>query len=616
MAMRVAPSSSVAKEPEILRTSFGVLAVQSNEELNQLSKVVSDVIYQGPSHKSKYSPCKNKPKMKAKKKSKPAKVPASPSVAVKPVLPTEKVKTVKDDSERYAMWWSFHTDLSKGEYPKYKGLKVYDYPVKPEEKAEAERRTRGSKAVKQAIGNIYALGCTPRAHQGPTGLIGSCVHPGNPLYSGVVARNKTYEKELISRYCERTSIAASIGKAIPSWLNIYPDHLSITRVNTYTSGSSQVNVDDMISKLEQHINTTPVQTAKVEAVTQEQMNSEDAVARAEAEIFDLDLNDVLTSRHFYVPEGANTSAANDQSFVMTGVSITPSGQDQLLTPQEYLHAHKFEPLSGNEYAQYCISLSRMEEYSDEQPRIWYGDYEMSAKDLYVESRKDASRYLGWLHRHDVHNAVRTSVEHARLTALPLYDMELGVEVPAAYHLGEEVYDQMIATLMPRYLAAHDLELITNDSFSNVMIRTNNRLRAHPKPLDTPIVDVTVLEQEELINKITENAIKRSQRKTTFSEWNQGVAIDVINNSKATTESESSPTVVGNGGAFGFVNKGEATHSPRTATAEIVDLTIVRNERAEGMSKLLAAVKPKLAGLTPEQADGARLVLKEMLEMLG
>lgn len=610
MAMKVAPSPSSAKDPEIIRTSFGILSVQSDEELNQLSKVVSDVIYHGKPHRSKHSPRVNKPKMKAKKKSKPAKVPVSPSVATKPVLPTVSVKTIKDDSERYAMWWSFHTDLSKGEYPKYKGIKVVKYPVDPADRAAGERKMRLSNASRKSIDNVRALGTTPRNHQGPTGLIGSVPHAGDPAFKEVVLRNSEYEKELISRYVTRSVIAST------TFIR-YPEHLSITRDRTNTSGNDCVNVDEMISKLEQHIAEAPVKTAKVEAVTTKQMRFDDRVARAEAKALDLDLSDVLAGRYYNPPVNVDTSAANDQSFVMAGISETPSEKDQLPTAQQYLQERKLEPLMGDEYADYCKALHRMEKRSDTAHQLHFGPYEMDSRELYQEDRRQAARYMGWLHRHDVHNAVRTSVEHARRTALPAYEMQVGIDVPAVYHLGNWAYNGFVKSQIPRRIAAFDYGLLTNDSFSNVMKRTNNQLGTTLTPVDVPIVDVTVLDQEELVNKIVDNAVERHRNKMTFSEWNQSIANFIeYCKEEPTTESESSPSDVPYKGAYAFVHNHKRKPVVTEKSAEIVSLSVVRNERADGMSKLLSAIKPKLAGLTPEQEEGARIVLKEMLEMLG
>lgn len=150
----------------------------------------------------KYKPTvgkvKTKPVSKRKEKRKPI---ASRKSKVRPVLST-------NDDERYAMWWAFRTNMTEGEYPSWKGIKVMSIDASAKDKQLALDRSLKSRSSKAKILNYQAVGITPDSQRNRKDLIGSACHPSDQVgYSALVNRNKSYEQELIARYVETSQIA-------------------------------------------------------------------------------------------------------------------------------------------------------------------------------------------------------------------------------------------------------------------------------------------------------------------------------------------------------------------------------------------------------------------------
>ena len=292
------------------------------------------------------------------------------------------------------MWWAFHTDMTKGEYPSWKGMKVKSIDASTKERELAKRQSLMSRSSKAKILNYQAVGITPDSQRKRRDLIGSACHPSDQVgYGKVVANNKSYEQELVSRYVEKSQVARALPETFGDW-----EWLQSSRTHDVKISDTYVDMDDVIFKLddiveldgsypdseyEYHVQTI-VEQDKVEplVLVDQPPWDEPTIAapllEATANVFDMDITDVLPS-----------AAANDSTPVMSSsaranwtiAGIKGLAQDQWSLRHEGIYremcAHSKE-YRGTSVAKYMVARRR----ADKQQRM------------------DSVHYLNWLRDHD------------------------------------------------------------------------------------------------------------------------------------------------------------------------------------------------------------------------
>ena len=505
------------------------------------------------------------------------------------VTQQQKVKPVlsANDDERYAMWWAFHTDMTKGEYPSWKGMKVKSIDASTKERELAKRQSLMSRSSKAKILNYQAVGITPDSQRKRRDLIGSACHPSDQVgYGKVVANNKSYEQELVSRYVEKSQVARALPETFGDW-----EWLQSSRTHDVKISDTYVDMDDVIFKLddiveldgsypdseyEYHVQTI-VEQDKVEplVLVDQPPWDEPTIAapllEATANVFDMDITDVLPS-----------AAANDSTPVMSSsaranwtiAGIKGLAQDQWSLRHEGIYremcAHSKE-YRGTSVAKYMVARRR----ADKQQRM------------------DSVHYLNWLRDHDS-SKHRDYVESTRKVAVQDYQMDVGMQVHPLYHGGKKSYDNMIEVMQHRRIAAFDYGLMGNECFGAWFHRTEAVINVAK---NTEFFITDQVNKEALVDKLIANAIvQKDKEQLSFKQWAYMVESQYLPTVETTTVSESSPsTPVG---------------------AEVVDLNSFRAKRTNDVGSLLAKLKPKLSNLTEEQKEGVRIAMDLLNEMMG
>jgi hypothetical protein len=509
---------------------------------------------------------------------------------VKPVPPSEPV--IADDSERYAMWWDFHDDLSK-RMP----TKSIDTPLA--ERRQALTRQRKAKESKNAIANKYAFGVTPRSHQRTSHkLIGNAPLASNkPDWSAVLSANKDYHAVLVDRWLDGTSIVHGLHRSVHTYQYAeslqHLDHLGFTtKLPVQASDIGTSDMDTVIANLEKIVDsdTGPIVMARDAAP----FVADQATMIATANVFDMELKDVLPF------------ATNDSTWEASEAQYERNqwGTEEELTPQQRLQANGQSPLSGNDHMQYCLALGRMEEVSLSEYNFPENNFEGNEAWLIEEG----FAYLNWLlkHRSSIHLRTRTELSLKSIT--PDYTCDFGTSVHALLHVGTKQFEQTGEYYAHRRLALFDLDILDNCTAGQWYERTSRKIRAEKdKAIADAVIDTaSVIDQaeKELLTEMIVDMQIEKMEDASQSSPDTPVVDELVGPTQVTTVSEDSPSAIEENLAYW---KGK-----RESTAEVVSLSVVRNKRTEGVSSILAAIKPKLEGLTEEQKEGVRSAVLDAL----
>lgn len=555
MAMKKKPEGSGISEVEGISSSSNHTVHGYHK--NAMRELIRKALVKHP--RALDNKCVINPKVRAKKpkktKAKKRKdLESCKKVAVKPVLPT-----VVNDEERYCMWWSFHTNFVRGEYPTFKGIKVHPLDSSSRDKKKAQSNQLRSLDSKTSIRNKQAVGITPSRHKNLPALIGSAPHPSNKSsFDEIVANNKSYERDLIDRYVA----AASIQRVLPWLSHAYnTDHILSTTLPSEVAQikrTSDVNIDSMITNLEKHIkestSTEPVVMAR-DAVPWDtgdvkRINVELA---ATAEVFDLPPEEVL-------PSDTNLEGAP--------VVRRSLDQEQCSTPHERLYLGFNEEWDDEDVA-YCMALSRMKECSTYEYNVPTGTYELSKG----EYREEAARYMRYLAAHQSSFSQRVLTETIRREADEAYPKQLGETVPLLYHGSEYIYDKYIAFHLNKPARAKAIKsgllstITAGEWYQYTLIMLN----------PTMVIDTEEVHKEAEALSIIEAAMNRRT---------------LAANDETITVSEDSPT-------------------PEVEGAEVVDLLGIREKRIGDIKGLIPSLSSLLEGLTEEE----ELKVRDYIEML-
>lgn len=595
MAMKTKPSGTV---PEMKIMSGSLISMVSEHRSNILAENISLALRKTPRIlDNKCVPRMDRAKVKSKTKKVRTKNQSQQQKKVKPVPPSEQV--IADDSERYAMWWDFHDDLSK----RMKTMSV-DTPLAEQRRA----LTRQSKAKdsKNVIANKYAFGVTPRSHQRVSHkLIGNAPLASNkPEWSAVLSSNKDYHKTLVSRWVDGTSIVHGLHRSIHTFKYgeslQHLDHLGFTtKLPVHASDIGTSDMDQMIANLEKIVDSDagPIVMARDTAAY-----SDKALFEATANVFDMDLKDVLPS------------ATNDGTWEASEAQYEREqwGTSEELTPQQRLQANGQSPLFGNDHMQYCIALGRMEEVSLYEYNIPLSSFQGNAAWLIEEG----FAYLNWLVKHKSSLHLRERVELSHKSITPDYTCDLGTAVHPLLHVGTKQFEQAGGYHAHRRIALFDLDVLDNCTSGQWYQRTSRMIKAKKdKAIADAAIDAALVidqaEKELLAEMIVDMHIEKMEDASQSSP--ESTAVGFVGPTQVTTVSEDSPTPVMKSDPD--VSQALSTpHGDRSSdkVAEVVNLSVVRDKRAEGVSDLLSSIKPKLEGLTEEQKEVVRNTVLEAL----
>ena len=537
---------------------------------------------------NKCVPRMDKAKVKSKTKKVRTKNQSQQQKKVKPVPPSEQV--IADDSERYAMWWDFHDDLSK----RMKTMSV-DTPLA--ERRRALTRQQKAKDSKNVIANKYAFGVTPRSHQRVSHkLIGNAPLASNkPEWSAVLSSNKDYHKTLVSRWADGTSIVQGLHRSVHTYQYAeslqHLDHLGFTtKLPVHASDIGTSDMDQVIANLEKIVDsdTGPIVMAR----DTEPFVADQATMIATANVFDMDLKDVLPS------------ATNDATWEASEAQYEQEqwGTSEELTPQQRLQANGQSPLFGNDHMQYCIALGRMEEVS----LYEYNFPEINFEDNAAWLIEEGFEYLNWLVKTKDSLNLRKRMELSYKSITPDYTCDFGTSVHPLLHVGTKQFEQAGGYYAHRRLALFDLDVLDNCTSGQWYQRTSRMIKAKKdKAIADAVIDTALVidqaEKELLTEMIVDMQIEKMEDASQSSP--ESTAVEFVGPTQVTTVSEDSPTVI---------EENLAYWKDKRATAEVVSLSVVRNERADGVSKLMDSIKPKLEGLTEEQKEGVRSAVLEAL----
>lgn len=578
--MKQKPVSEESQKYSIISMSSGLIEVQSNSELNKISEAVSNVIHEHRStlskSPSKYTPRSHKVKIKKPKKSKVVnKKPAKEKkVMSKPEAPSSWADS---DDMRYAMWWDFNTNLSKGEYPKYKGIKVTPYPLSEQDIALMEQRTSDSQRERAKIQAIKACGITPR-NELKNPLLGSAPHPANrDLFAFGLSCNDEYRKELSYRYaelCKMTRDLENLGWKEP--LN-FVDVLDIQHEASYAK-ATDVEVSSIIDKLEVLVRKDN-QAIEVDQPTVEDVFIINNIAKATSEVFDIDVNKCMPFA---------TNDENDENVSDTDVPWAIEKQSYTEEERTILHMCGKEP--------------------------WPDGAKGMLKNYY---RSEGARYVQWLARRDS-AWLRNRVEYARWVALPEYEVDIGTEVHPMYHVGEDTYNNLIKHYQPRRISLFNFGIIDNKNFKNSV---GHKAVNHKYGIDKGVSQAPDISEKvssavdkqltkDFVDKITDRYVRRREGKT-YSDWIRGIESKYTSNVTTASPSTDSPTPM----TDSIFNKWDQEHAEKQE-AEIVSLDSVRKDRKDKLANFQLSIGSRLKDLTPEQKEGAKIVVDMLNEMLG
>jgi hypothetical protein len=326
--------------------------------------------------------------------------------------------------------------------------------------------------------------------------------------------------------------------------------------------------------------------------------ADQATMIATANVFDMELKDVLPF------------ATNDSTWEASEAQYERNqwGTSEELTPQQRLQANGQSPMFGNDHMQYCIALGRMEEVSLSEYNFPENNFEGNAAWLIEEG----FAYLNWLlkHRSSIHLRTRTELSLKSIT--PDYTCDFGTSVHALLHVGTKQFEQTGEYYAHRRAALFELDVLDNCPAGQWFGRASRKIKAEKdKAIADAVIDTaSVIDQaeKELLTEMIVDMQIEKMEDASQSSPDTPVVEELVGPTQVTTVSEDSPSAIEENLAYW---KGK-----RESTAEVVSLSVVRNERADGVSKIMTIIKPKLEGLTEEQKEGARLVINALSEAIG
>ena len=460
------------------------------------------------------------------------------------------------------MWWSFHTDFTKGEYPKYKGVKVCSVDTSAKDKLLAIRKTQESEVSKKRIEIIKAVGTTPRSHTTLPKLVGRTPHLGNQdVFKAVTEANKDYERTLIERYVVGASLARDLGGVYQ-----HLDHLgTTTSLVRNTSTDTSMHMGSVIQKLEAIIDSEENKQALVSPVTADQPLPHVAPRPL------VNITDTSIAINLRV----TPSAANSDDFI---ASETQYEWEQWMTPEERLrYLAKPGRVVDLEELDYILAQKDTDTFSTTPVYDW-------ASHFTLFYNKEGFRLMNWLRRRDSRWR-REKTEAIRVQAYQAYTPQLGEDVHPLYHAGEEVFNKLTAIRQRGRIRAIDDSVMIREPFG-VWFRRGEYTKLDMQHIPNMITEQ--INKEALADKLIENYISRKEVVSYGSDFVEEEPMD------------ETATVV------------RTVPVPVSKVAEIVDLSIVRSKRTDSISNLLASIKPKLEGLTEEQKEGVRSAVIEAL----
>lgn len=587
MAMKVKPSeedtAKMGNIPSLLTSS--VSDYQRNVLEDQIRAAVHKTIApSGASKVSKFLPSGGKPRAKlVKKKSKVKDTTSCNKQKTKPVL------TVSDE-DRYALWWSFNTDLTKGEYPNWKGMKVYPLNLSTKEKDRLIKNQQMSRNSRLEIETLKAVGITPRSERNKQQLIGTAPHPGSPgEFSKLVSRCKSYERELIDMYCAKVSVTR--------WSPFAMLTDTYHPINTSDMGAS---MEDMIDKLENIVAQDKVNNPYV--LENQPPWQVSALHKATAAVFDMDVSEVVPSVYatdqsandsvFYGTSGSLTKPGSEPLYIYTTSDINALRKDQWTTNHETIYramTSNMKSYRGSDAAKLIVQLRRVELRKRRANQV---------SNRLVEPH----RYLRWLRNHDS-SYQRELVESRRNEVDQSYVMKLGMQVHPLYHGSVKSYGKMIEAYNCGRIRAFDDGYMGKECFGTWFTRTE-ALTGALEGFEFFITDQ--VNKEKLAEKLVSNMlVHQVKEQFSFVQWAHMFEKPLL--AKSTTVSKNSLSPMTDA-IF------EKWDQERTG-AEVVDIAAFRAKRTEDLSELLAKVKPRLSNLTEEQKEGARMLMEALGEML-
>jgi hypothetical protein len=600
-------TSSTSESDIRYQTPVDLVTVRSVEEVNLLSKVIREASYNGSvyltnhPHTSKFTPRKSKGKQKPVSKVSVARPRPQQSLATTPVLLAPTVVT--DDNELYALWLDFHHDKSQV-------MKTIAYPVDAKVRVERQRSQRCSKLSKQGIETVRALGLTPRKIRGTAK--GSFKIPfwSNSDFKQIEQDNRSYMKELSVRYRD----FREIGAVIPAF-RLWNDHINSANPVMEVSRKDQVSVENtaLIAILEQQLSAAP----KMESISMRQMRRDDAVARAEAKVFDL-YEEEVTSQYEIVDQYTGDTARLVGPVVLTP-SVTASN-DSVFDACETQHEQE-QWVDWDIYDQYeAMAMGKTPV-----------DCELVAyyKQLRGDSIQDNGKYLipvgvydseqwmretegptyaRWLAKYSVlSNGERLSTETVKSLISPGYCMDLGTHVHILEQMNMDTFNIMVASKTSRRIAMFDYGILRNDSAANWLRQHMPRKCTAVEQVSIPVITVEQIEAKQgrvIKETLFDNIINQYESKARFRNWvayAESEVVPVLTDVVEDTTQMVSDTTI-------------KQDSPSSYNAEVVSLTERRNKNKEGIknltsSMLLGNFKEFISTLTREQQDDLIMLIE-------
>jgi hypothetical protein len=349
-------------------------------------------------------------------------------------------------------------------------------------------------------------------------------------------------------------------------------------------------MDDVIFKLETLVEQDQVQSlVRIDQPPWEETAAANSLIKATANVFDMDLTDVLPSAaNDFVGPGQPVMVSDPGHVNYTVTSFKAQGQDQWSTRHEGMYQEmcaKASEYRGTSVAKYVVEVRRKAKRQGSLPQ------QISEKKLLATAMSESTRYLTWLCNRDS-SAQRERTESVRKQADQAYVMQLGMQVHPLYHGGKKTYDNMIKAMQANRIRAFDNGLMGNERYGTWFTRVTGIINL-ANNMEFFITDQ--VNKEALADKLIANAIvQKHEEQVSFKQWAYMVESQHLP-VETTTVSEDSPS---------------------TPVAEVVDLNSFRTKRTEDVGALLAKLKPKLSNLTEEQKEGVRIAMDMLKEMMG
>ena len=590
MAMKRKPKQ---EEPGIDLISGGLLSTVTTHQRNVLATSVRDALRRTPrSIQNRCDPftgSKTKPKVKWKNRSKEKDMVSCNLPKTIPVLKTAdktttpipnggwmteyhaKKSITSDDSELHAMWWDFHDDRSLR-------MKTLPIDISNKDKLERIRSSQLSQESKATLNIVKAMGITPRSQKHGPKLVGTAPHQASPEFSDVILNNPVYKQELIDRYVEGLSMNdLQITFPILNGAPMYHDPINSTTTVSYEHSVDSVSLagDDtdleaLIAALEVHI--------EVDTDAQPIVLAGPVTPLAAPSV-----PPTLVERETqYEQEQWTAQWPINPNRIYSVEEWTPDHQDMYDTMVSLRGQYK-----GTAAAKSLVNVKRIAAQRDE------GGF----------------AYQHWLIKNRSSINLRTRVELSKQRVNPEHTLNLGVSVHPLFHVGGDKFEMNTRFYQHRNLAMHEMGVLESKAMGEWYEHTDKiiaRIETDKAEARMALLNLNagkIIEQahkEELVDKIVDDVITKQESKSQlgFKQWNYMIASQyTTETTQATTVREDSPLV-------------------DQPTAEVVDLSLIRNKRASGIGSLLHGFNFDISSLSKEEKEGARKLLDYMSKQLG